>query len=304
MTITLLSQDTPGAPSVTGASGTLIAVLDFCLVTNLGWEKVFSGTNVATYRAPTGNRFYLGVSETATLNARLRCFETATAAGTAVASGTGPTPTDAQLSGGCYIYKSNDTSTVRTWRFASNGKLFHLAVGHSTPSGASSYRGLFSFGDFVSYKAADAYNTLIHGENTATGYTTATTTVNTFAGSITGSYLVRAYTQLGGSSLSGKVVSGIYSSTTSFQFGAAGVSYPSAIEGGLLIERLQITDNNNSVNPGIRGYMPGLWAPMHTRPLQDLNTFTGTGDFAGRTFVVWDVGIGQVFIETSDTWET
>lgn len=54
MAITHLTNATPGAPTLTGAIGSLIALLDFCLVTALGWTKAQSGTNLATYISPTG----------------------------------------------------------------------------------------------------------------------------------------------------------------------------------------------------------------------------------------------------------
>ena len=294
MTTTYLTQASSGVPVLNGSAGSLIALLDYLLITTLGWTKAFTGTNIAAYRAPNGNRFYLGVDDTGTLNARLRGFESMTAAGVAVASGTNPFPTDAQLSGGDYVYKGSDTTTARNWWFSSDGNVFHLSIN------ASSYYGLFSFGDFYSNKSTDPYNSLIMGEASASSYANGVN-ANTAAASaaIAGSFATRSYTGLGGSQPIAKAIDGSFGS--SGVIGSNGATYPSTIEGGLLISRIRIGEA--IVNGSFRGVLPGLWAPMHSRPLGDGDTFTGTGDLAGRTFVCRWVGTGgSVFVETSDTW--
>ena len=293
MTTYYLTNTSPGAPSLTGAAGSLITLLDFCLVTTMGWSKAFSGTNTASYRAATGLRHCLGVDDSTTLNARVRGFETMAAAGVAVASGTGPFPTDTQLSGGGYIYKSADTGTVRSWWFASDGRMCYLSIN------AVNYPALFGFGEFASYKAADSYNTLFFADTAAGGYQNGTTVISSGLSYNNGHYLARTYTQFGGSVPSGKVVDGAYGNVSNL--GSSGVAYPSIIEGGLLLSRVQVADNS----VGLRGRLPGLWNPCHARPLADGDTFTGTGDLAGRTFAARHCGSsGQVMVETSDTWST
>ena len=44
--MTTITNATSGAPTLSGTAGSLVAVLDFCLVTTLGWTKPFSGTNL------------------------------------------------------------------------------------------------------------------------------------------------------------------------------------------------------------------------------------------------------------------
>lgn len=294
MTTTYLTQASSGVPVLNGAVGSLITLLDYLLVTTLGWTKAFTGTNIASYRAPTGNRFYLGVDDTTTLNARVRAFETATAAGVAVGSGTGPTPTDDLLSGGGYVYKGDNTSTARSWWFASDGKMFHLSIN------ASSYYALFSFGDFASYKSSDAFNTLLSSEaGPSKSVYGITTGISATTSATTGSCIIRAYTQVGGCVGSAKIVDGTYGSVSTI--GSAGSPYPSEVEGALLLGRVRI----NESSARLRGTIPGLWSPAHAKPLGDGDTFSGTGDFSGRTFVARNVGTsGQVMVETSDTWST
>lgn len=297
MAITLLSNESSGAPTLNGAAGSLIGVLDFCLVDTLGWGKAFSDTNKASYRAPSGNRMYLGIDDTTTLNARVRGFETMTAAGVAVASGTGPFPTDAQVSGGGYIYKGSDTTTARPWRFASDGTMFYLTITSAT------YPILFSFGDIISFKASDAFGTLISGEGSASTSAHGVVVTPTSGYAPTGAHaLARSYTQLGSAVLTNKIVDGAYGAGSGTEIGSNGIAYPSPVEGGLILSRVRAGE---SALVSVRGIYPGLWAPCHVRPLTDGDTFTGTGDLDGRAFVAWNVGSsGQAIIETSDTWRS
>lgn len=293
MTMIYKSSTDAGVPTLTGAVGSLITLLDYLLVTTLSWTKEYSGTNTASYRPASGNRFYLGVDDTGTLNARVRGFETMTAAGVAVASGTGPFPTDTQLSGGGYICKGPNTSTTSPWWFASDGTLFYLSITVAT------YPSLFTFGDFESYKAADAYNTMIAAEDNANYYQRGIACTYVGATAQQGSFVTRSHTQLGGSVTSGRTVDSLYGSPTTL--GSVGAPYPSTIEGALILGKIRVSEPTTQ----IRGELPGLWNPAHARPLGDGDSFAGSGDFAGRTFIARNVGSnGQVIVETSDTWRT
>lgn len=293
MAVTYLTNTSEGAPALTAAAGSLIGVMDFCLVTIMGWSKVFAGTNIASYRAPTGNRFYLGVDDTATHNARVRGFVTMTAAGVDVASGTEPFPTSAQQANGMYVYKSNSAdATARPWWFASNGVICYLSI---TPG---PYPALFGFGDFISDAPADAYNTCLLAER-------ATGTIGdglSLASSVTGStsygFVARSYTQSGGSENLGKLTDSRYSSQS--VPGNDGSAYPNPVIGGLLMSPIQCFEPNTYL---IRGTLPGIWSPLHKRPLSDNDTFSGSGVMSGKSFVARNVSAyGQLIVETSDTW--
>lgn len=282
---------TAGAPTLTGAEGSLIAVLDFALVTTLGWVKSFSTTNVATYRAPAGNRFYFAVNDSAELNTRVRAFESATTYDVAVASGSGPYPTDAQQSGGLYYYKSNDTGTAREWVIVGDDKCFYM----TNPS-TSAYSALF-FGDFISHKAGDAFNSCISADTataTATAFATTTVTLTTSSGV----FCARPFTQIGGSVACGKGADPLRSSGST-TMGNGGTDYPSPIDGGLIMSPVYIVETTS----GIRGKFPGLWNPCHTRPLNNADTFSGSGALAGKNFLARHLSSSaQMMLETSDTW--
>lgn len=97
-----------GSPA-TPATGTITAK-----IAPLGWSIAHTGTNTRSYQRPGSSRgFFLGVDDTNAASARLRLFETMTGAGVAAASGTNPTPSDTQLSGGLYLYKAN--GSPRQW---------------------------------------------------------------------------------------------------------------------------------------------------------------------------------------------
>ena len=84
---------------------------------------------------------------------------------------------------------------------------------------------------------------------------------------------------------------------------------PNNADGSIYMSPIRINSGN-----GIRGHLKGLWAPLHHLPLNDGDTFTvATGNLAGKSFMAVTTfltstnfgsyaGIGQIFIETSDTW--
>jgi hypothetical protein len=285
------------APALTGQVGTLIAVLDYCLTDatyGVGWTKVYSATNQAAYRSPAGtNQFYLFVDDTSTTNATMRAYESMTS----ISAGTGAFPTTAQRANALYFYKSTSAdTTARSWYFISNGKIFYLVAPNT---------GGMIFGDFVSYKASDAYNTVLLGNATSSASSTSiamastNATVSTAGGSC---YIPRAYTQLG-SSLASNIVGDYTKSAGASYYGNGGAAYPDPITGGLLLSPMWVSEPSAAA---VRGILPGFWAPLHsTSPFATGDTYTGSNDLAGKTFEVIPCGSNAVFhFETSDTWVT
>lgn len=303
MAVTIIASTTGGAPSMTGVAGSLISVLDFCLVTTLGWTKPFTGTNLASYRQPTGtsNGMYLAVDDTGGRSARVRGFE----AMTAVTTGTGPFPTDAQVSGGLFVHKSvTADATARPWYFISDGKHFHFHIVNdgTTPFGTVSGT-MWSFGDFVSYKPGDTFNTMIVADTTtlATGSSTIYTTISAGVSSpLSGHYVARAHTQLGGSTQVNRFGDAAEIQTTNLGNSTA-LTFPSVIDGGIHLSRLWVGEA-----AGRRGRYPGAWCPMHAvASMNSGDTFTGSGDLTGRTFInIRFASTFSVILETSDTWST
>ena len=119
-----------------------------------------------------------------------------------------------------------------------------------------------------------------------------------------GHYVARPYTQIGSSLPVGKFSDHIRNNGAA-NMGISGSTYPSPISGALQLAPVWISEGVGSAVSGARGLLPGVWNPLHSYPLADGDTFSGTGALAGRTFeavCVQTVGTHQCFMETSDTW--
>jgi hypothetical protein len=304
MTVTIRRNNwngtSPGAPGITGISGSLIAVLDYCLTDatyGVGWTKPFStGSTIAAYKQPAGtNQMYLYIDDTLGTYVRCRGYEVMTS----ISVGTGLFPTDVQLSGGMFNRKSSAADTTqRPWLFISNGKIFYLFIScASTGGGGSSQQG-FAFGDFTSYKAADSYNTIICGQTSSGDVNFGFNSMLLSIASNVYEYVARAYTQVGSSVVACKFSDGVRSPTTAM--GAAGSAFPDPVSGGLNIAPVWIGEASALA---ARGVLPGIWDILHARPLANLDTFSGSGALAGKTFEFLMLQASSCCaIETSDTW--
>lgn len=302
MAVNIIRNTTASAPVLSGQLGALIAVFDFALVTTSGWTKVFSGTNLAVYRAPAGNRMYFRVDDNNTSWATIRMYESMTDVNT----GVNPTPSIAQWPNGLTIIKSATADTVaRAYTIVErNGTVFYTCQSDVTAAVgvANNYPCHTWFGDFVSYKAGDAYNSFI-SSSSATNNTSAAPegVINSlYNATSTGTYIARASTQIGTSLWGCRMLNSTFASGAS-SIGSQGPAYPNVITGGMNIGRIYLGEG--LLATGVRGYIPGLWYPHHGRPLTHGDTFSGGGLYAGKSFEASNCsGTGQLFYETSDTW--
>lgn len=225
-----------------------------------GWVKLFSGVNKAVYKpAPAdASGCVVRIDDTAARYARMRAYESMTD----VDTGIGPTPTDAQLSGGLYIPKSPEANaTARRWVVAASDRFVHFAA----TSGAAQYPEDYAsvaFGDFPSLKAGDAYNFIVVGDTIDTsgigspGYNNSLHKAYGF----NGAYVVRSYVQSGGAipaylykpGMMGDVWSGSPSSAA----GPNPISNTIDICPTLFLE-------GASYNGNRRGEIPGLYGIPH-----------------------------------------
>jgi hypothetical protein len=283
---TFTVSGTPATP----ATGTATAKK-----TGSGWTKSFSGTNLAAYKQPAGNGFYLRVDDTGTTDARVVGYEVMTDINT----GTGDFPTAAQLAGGAYLRKSSAASTtVRAWILIATQKGFYLWVDQA---GAVTSAQLNFFGDLdiTGYKSTDAFHTAILVNGSAAGTTGVHNTVVSIATAIAGNYLTRSYTNTGTAVAAGKSIDAAGSKGTA-SIGAAGEAYPSNVSGGLLYSDVII---HESAAAARRGRLPGILAPLHAVPLTHLDTFSGSGAYTGNKYLALShSATGQSFIEISNTW--
>lgn len=317
MTVRVYRSDDASAPVLSGQVGALIGVLDACLVdgygskTAAGWAKEFTGTNLRAYRAASGARMRLRVDDTAAQEGRIVGYESMSDVNT----GTGPFPTSTQMSGGLFVRKSaTANATARPWILIATGTAFYfLPYSEDTVLGsgaAGNNSGHIFFGDFVSYKPGDAYNCIIIAA-TATGASGGRLgsrggiSLSSFSG-LGGHFVPRAHTQAGTSINVTKVALGDYSNTGIIGPNSGNLpAYPEMISGGVPLAPIEILESASPVY-AVRGRMPGMWAPLCLTVGAHLDTFTGSGELAGKTFTVANSdsngSSSRPAFETSDTW--
>lgn len=289
---------TPASP----ATGTITAK-----VASLGWTKEFSAAGKAVYRPPSGNRFYLRIDHSGTTSVYARGYE----AMTDVDTGERPFPTVAQMANGSGFYQAN--TNAHDWMAMGDEKRVYVVMEHTALVGAATGAGanLFVFGDFTSYKSGDAYNTAIIGAST---YNATSSDGLNYASikyaSQVGKHCARSYTQAGGSIAIVKATASPY-----WSFGSAeGYSgnptdtqpYPNSANGTLDLYPTYVGETANDV---LRGLFPGMWFTSHAYTnFNHKDTFSGSGDLAGKDFVILRAGYqgggvgGCIVLEVSDTW--
>lgn len=330
MTITFYRSTDASAPTLTGQVGSLTALLDAILVNGYGtqpaagWTIAYTGTNQRDYKQGAGScGFYLDVNDAgpgagAAREARMRGYEVMTA----LATGTNPFPTTAQQTNGVCCRKSSTAdATARAWYCLADATCFYLFVDTGDYTGPS-YSFAFCFGDFFSYKSGDAYNCQIqgrNGENSTNGNIECVTTICGQANALNAvtsgraSYLARSWTGTAGSVQFTKHSALLATTTSNYEGSTGGLTanngaigpQPNGPDGALLMAPVWIAHNGN-----IRGYMKGMWAPLAQQPCGHTDTFSGTGNMAGKTFIALNVQStnnngsqnGMLFMETSNTW--
>lgn len=328
-TVRIYRYTDASAPAMSGTVGSLLAVLDACLVNGYGalpaagWTKPFANTtNKGCYRnSPTdGTGFHLYVDDSgpgagAAREARCTGFQTMSALGV----GTGQFPTAAQMligTGAAVCRKSTTAdATSRPWYLVADNTVFYLFV--ETGDMTGSMYNLF-FGDFISYTPNDPNRCLLIGrcsENNSAPNSEWSGALNGLAGNtwasplvstLSGHYLAGNFTGVGGSMPFGKHSDlaklgvtgfGSYSGTTvvpnTWATGYVGSNYG----GPNAFPYPNMADGGLWMAPiwihhtgTVRGYMKGLWCPCHNLPLTHGDTFNGTGTMSAKSFIALNSG--------------
>lgn len=277
-------------------------------VSPLGWTREYNATNIEVFRSPNtaGARHYLRVDDGGAepREARVVGYETMSDVNT----GTGPMPTSAQVSGGGYWPKSNAaSSSVRSWVLIGDDRTFYLMVAHSAGSSYS----VLGFGDFESYKAADAYAAFL-GCYDATGVAVTAGASQyeldyTFPSASTsdGLYVSRAYTGLGSSSPC-KRVWPIADRTANALRRSGQVTnlwqYPNGPDGGLYVGRPLLTE---AASTAIRGRFRGFYITpqlIGTAVFAHLEPVVGVTGLSGRTLRAAHSASGPYFFDQTGPW--
>ncbi len=289
-----------------------------------GWTKPFTGTDIAVFKMPAGNQFYLRVNDAGPgagtyKEVRLRGWEVkADALDVADALNTGPFPTIAQLANGVFGRKSTtvDTTARDYWIIADDRTLYVFIKSEAAAGTAGTYFG-FMFGDIYSYLSADGYRTMIIGrviENTGAGSNdTVHQLENSGSATISGHYIARAHTGTGASLNVFKYGDASIMST----FTGGGVQCPRGIipfpnipDGGFYVAPVYVGDAAGT----IRGKLRGFWHWCHaTTGVIDGDTWTApaSSSLSGRSFLIirltdttgTDSTAGVFVIETT-AWDT
>jgi hypothetical protein len=252
------------------------------------WTKPFSGTNVAAYKQGAGsNGFYLKVVDPiASLNtwAAIVGFETMTS----IDSGTGQFPSVVQ-NATCGFVKS-ESASAQPYTIIATEKVIIAMMNKDSTNILMTI-----FGDFLSSKSGDSFNTAL----IAPAFNGADTNHYAFSNistAITNHYVARSHTQIGGSVNVGKHSGDVASSG----IGASGFPYPAPIDNALHLSPITIHE------PSIcnRGYLAGVWNPLHNKPFSTGDIIIGSGDFSGKKFIAFTLrtNVAQVLVEVSNTW--
>ena len=293
-----LYKSTDGsAPTLNGTAGSLVALLDAVLVTGYGaksaagWTKEFTGTNKAAFRNASGaiSRTYLRVQDDGpgaqgAREARLRLYSTMSDADT----GTLPTPTVAQTTPGIVVRKSTTAdSTARAWFVLADEKTAIVVI---TPGDtAATYTDIANVtyvGDIYSYLTADAQGAFIGGRIVEAA-TTMAPTVCIGSSNSPGSYsVIGGYVAGSHTGVAGSVAIYLLQPSLGAMTPAAGtaLTYPNPVDGAVYVVGPILALTSAGI---VRGHLRGLNLFCHGRTtVAAWDTVTGTGDLAGRSFIL------------------
>lgn len=275
-----------------------------------GWDKSFSGTNIAVYRSndASGTRIFLRVDDTGDRNARVTAYE----AMSDLNSGSGKFPIEADCPGGGWWPKASTADgTSRAWTIAADSRLFLLHM-HTSLSNPGVSGCVWGFGDFTSYKSVDPFACALwanDADTSATGSPTpwALEQCN-FVGSV-GPFVARSFTALG-SGFVARHLAESYFTNSGTSGGALSTNvpqYPNGPNNGLVLTRKLIIEDSLA----LRGVMPGLLVTpqrCHTSFVWR-DKLDGQGSFAGRKLMAVKCGganstssQGVVFIDITGPW--
>lgn len=252
----------------------------------LGWEKVFSGTNVAVYRPtdPASTRPYLRIDDTDAMSARGTMYETMTDANT----GFNPMPAANVVNGGYYWLKRTSAgATGVQYLLLGDSRGVYVATMPNQPAGAMANQGANPCyaGDMISYRSGDAYCATLTGgitedlgNNRQSG--------NVFNAEDNGCRTVmRRANGVGSAQTCDRTAYGPVNSGNDGPFGA--ITAP--VNNGLFTAPIILSDGGLLTTNGPRGFLPGAMCLLHTGAPGALGfgfgQITGAYGYQGRTLM-------------------
>ena len=274
----------------------------------LGWEKVFSKTNVAVYRStdPAGTRAYYRVDDTNALYARVTMYESMSD----VDTGVGAAPST--VSGGYYWHKRSAAGATGVyWALVGDSRAFYPLVAPNAASAAAQSNGyglVSAFaGDIASFRSGDAWSAVVAGAPSAS-YSDLNGCAFSVAAS-TGMTLQRLSAGVGGAV---QVARSVWGSAGAASGNDASMGpYPSRADNGLRLSPIVLSDGAMTTY-GPRGELPGAYHCMQTAVQaamgSDVRMMQGYGPLAGRHLLVFGCGqatstaAGCGFIDITGPW--
>ena len=310
MAFTLYTSADAGAPVLTGAAGTLLALLHACLVTGYGakaaagWSRPWldASGNLAVFKPNDAQDFFLHINDAGPgagtyKEARAHCGMTHDGAGNL---GT-RAPQNAGYPNGLFVRKSNTTdATARDWFLYADGKTAYLMI----DPGDSAGRFLpFFAGKALAVSPIEAYPWIIAG-TLSENYTSISSSSHNAAYFLAepGTY-PNAFTPVQadgsgtGTGLRYAPAVGITGSTSPHLLGTLGPGAPGPRTGiAPLFDGLMTHDKE----PRLR--TRGLWSAYAAGGIGEGDTFSATIGGVLRSFVCRRVAFSGIYLfETSDT---
>lgn len=273
LSTTVFTFPVTGTP-VSPATGAITAK-----VAPLGWEKAFTGTNLAAYRSlnVTSNKLFLRVDDNNVARTDVWGAETMSDinTGTGVFPFTGsPTAFTPYMRWRKQGASADTVNTNKDWVLVGNDKTFFFLPIHSLVS-TNNMRSVWGFGDFPSYKPGDAYNTLIAGPVSTTFVTaTATDADGNYPGSTSNAvtsypqsftpglfqqmYAARNWTGTGSFCDLRKSSVTVGGSGSLMSGSETGLGYPNPSDYSLIILPAYAVDKPVGMAASLRGLIPGL----------------------------------------------
>jgi hypothetical protein len=275
----------------------------------LGWEKVFSKTNVGVYRStdPAGTRAYYRVDDANALYSRVTMYESMSDVDTGVAAA----PTSP--AGGFYWHKRTAAAAAGVyWVLRGDSRGFYLSVAPqaaTSPATSGGY-GLYTHyaGDLNSYRSGDAWCAVLTGA-VSTTYTDLAGCVFTANGVTGGLLLQRMSAGLAGALQVSRAITGNMAATSGND--ATLGAYPSRADNGLRLSPIMLSDGVMA-SFGPRGELPGAYHCPQTGLVgamgADAFMTQGQGSYSNRR--LQSVGSGNVsaaapgcgFIDITGPW--
>ena len=240
-----------------------------------GWEKVFSGTNKAVYRALTGTRLYLRVDDSAA-DTRFVGYESMTD----VDTGTDAFPTSAQQSGGYYFNKRS------YWRLFADDRTLYLFSATQAWGTEVTFTSTLAFGDINSFKVADSFGAIISGQESSN------TLVRLFQ---TEEFSVGQVSARGADGVTKSVTNTTYipKDNNNSKYVGRGMeeAYPNPASGGLIVIPYPVWDYGKCWHGNLRGF----YVPLHSIQSDGVTETTADGRALLLCRFLSTVGIQAVF---------